>query len=62
MNSDIIVGRWKQLKGQVWQALAEWSGSDCVWLAGSNDFLAGVLQEDYGQNTHHARQYRTAGV
>ena len=19
MNSDIIVGRWKQLKGQVWQ-------------------------------------------
>ncbi|HGM7059281.1 TPA: CsbD family protein [Serratia marcescens] len=49
MNSDIIVGRWKQLKGQVWQAWAEWSGSDYAWLAGSNDFLAGVLQEDYGR-------------
>ena len=49
MNSDIIVGRWKQLKGQVWQAWAEWSGSDGAWLAGSNDFLVGVLQEDYGR-------------
>ncbi len=34
MNSDIIVGRWKQLKGRVWQAWAEWSGSDCAgWPA-----------------------------
>ncbi|MCP1107847.1 stress-response protein [Serratia nevei] len=49
MNSDIIVGRWKQLKGQVWQAWAAGGGSDGAWLAGSNDFLAGVLQEDYGR-------------
>ncbi|MNE46402.1 hypothetical protein D3C80_1407390 [compost metagenome] len=49
MNSDIIVGRWKQLKGQVWQAWAEFSGNDGLWLAGSNDCLSGVLQEDYGR-------------
>ncbi|WP_431223825.1 CsbD family protein [Serratia sp. L9] len=49
MNSDIILGRWKQLKGQIWQAWAELSGNDCTWLAGSNDCLSGVLQEDYGR-------------
>jgi len=60
MNSDIIVGRWKQLKGQVWQALAEWSGSDWVWLAGSNDFLAGVLQEDYGRERDAVSSEKTS--
>ncbi len=60
MNSDIIVGRWKQLKGQVWQAWAEWSASDCVWLAGSNDFLAGVLQEDYGRERDAVSSEKTS--
>ena len=60
MNSDIIVGRWKQLKGQVWRALAEWSGSDSVWLAGSNDFLAGVLQEDYGRERDAVSSEKTS--
>ncbi|MFC0226620.1 CsbD family protein [Serratia aquatilis] len=49
MNSDIIVGRLKQLKGQAWQVWAEFSGNDFTWLSGSNDFLSGVLQEDYGK-------------
>ncbi|BEM85432.1 stress-response protein [Serratia marcescens] len=60
MNSDIIVGRWKQLKGQVWQAWAEWSGNDCAWLAGSNDFLAGVLQEDYGRERDAVSSEKTS--
>ncbi|GAA3587317.1 MAG: CsbD family protein [Gibbsiella quercinecans] len=49
MNSDIILGRWKQLKGQLWQAWGQVSGNDCAWLGGSNDVLSGVLQEDYGK-------------
>ncbi|HEI8505194.1 TPA: stress-response protein [Serratia marcescens] len=52
MNSDIIVGRWKQLKGQVWQAWAEWSGS--------NDFLVGVLQEDYGRERDAVSSEKTS--
>ncbi len=60
MNSGIIVGRWKQLKGQVWQAWAEWSGSDYAWLAGSNDFLAGVLQEDYGRERDAVSSEKTS--
>ena len=60
MNSDIIVGRWKQLKGQVWQAWAEWSGSDDAWLAGNNDFLVGVLQEDYGRERDAVSSEKTS--
>ncbi|WP_163371814.1 CsbD family protein [Enterobacter hormaechei] len=60
MNSDFFVGRWIQLKGLVWQALADWSGSDCVWLAGSNDFLAGVLQEDYGRERDAVSSEKTS--
>lgn len=41
MNGDIVVGKWKQIRGQVRSTLAE-------WLAGNNDCLLGLLQEDYG--------------
>lgn len=48
MNGDIVVGKWKQIRGQVRSTLAEWLGSDGEWLAGNNDCLLGLLQEDYG--------------
>ena len=60
MNSDIILGRWKQLKGRVCQALAEWSDSDCIWLMGSNDCLSGVLQEDYGREQDKVSSGKTS--
>lgn len=49
MNSDIIVGRYKQLKGQLWLMWAEWFDHDCAWVAGNNGWLSGILQEDYGR-------------
>lgn len=52
MNSDIFVGKWKQFKGRVWLMLAEMVDSDSVWLAGSNECLSGVLQEDYGREQY----------
>ncbi len=48
MNGDIVVGKWKQIRGQVRSTLAEWLGHDGEWLAGNNDCLLGLLQEDYG--------------
>ncbi|CAI1693084.1 CsbD family protein [Serratia plymuthica] len=60
MNSDIILGRWKQLKGQVCQTVAEWSGSDCIWLMGSNDCFSGVLQEDYGREQDEVSSEKTS--
>lgn len=49
MNSDIVAGKWKQLKGQVWLVWAELFDSDDAWFTGSNDYLSGMLQEDYGR-------------
>jgi uncharacterized protein YjbJ (UPF0337 family) len=49
MNSDIVIGRWNQLKGLMFQAWSQVSGSDCAWLAASNNSFSGVLQEDYGK-------------
>lgn len=49
MNSDIVIGKWKQWRGSLWELWAEWFDSDAVWLAGNSDFLAGVLQEHYGK-------------
>ncbi len=54
MNSDIVVGRLKQWKSQVWLLWAEWFDSDCAWVAGSNDYLSGMLQEDYGKSIQPA--------
>ncbi|MGG2141566.1 CsbD family protein [Symbiopectobacterium sp. RP] len=47
MNSDIVVGLWKQLRGNFWALWAEWFDSDCAWLESNNDYLAGILQQDY---------------
>mgnify|MGYP000978978839 FL=1 len=52
MNSDIIVGKYKQWKGQLWLIWAEWFDSDCAWVAGNNDWFSGILQEDYGREQH----------
>ncbi|CAJ0994779.1 hypothetical protein SODG_007046 [Sodalis praecaptivus] len=39
MNNDIVVGRLKQWKSQMWLLWAEWFDSDCAWVAGSNESL-----------------------
>ncbi|MEC5320474.1 stress-response protein [Brenneria populi subsp. brevivirga] len=54
MNSDIVVGKWKQLKGNFLAMWAEWFDSDCAWLEGNNGYLSGVLQEDYGKEYEKA--------
>jgi uncharacterized protein YjbJ (UPF0337 family) len=48
MKSDILEGKWKQLKGEVkiwWGRLTD---DDLDQIAGSKDKLIGKLQERYG--------------
>ena len=52
MNSDIVVGKWKQWKGQMWLYWAALTDSDGAWVAGSNDLFTGVIQEDYGREEY----------
>ncbi|RLM24484.1 stress-response protein [Brenneria alni] len=59
MNSDIVVGKWKQWKGNFWSMWAEWFDSDCAWLEGNNGYLSGVLQEGYGKEHEEVSSEKT---
>lgn len=47
-NTDILEGKWKQLKGKARQKWAELTDDDLERIAGNRDELVGILQEKYG--------------
>ncbi|WP_417396671.1 CsbD family protein [Gimesia chilikensis] len=48
MNSDIIQGKWKQIKGQVKQKWGELTDDELDQIDGKRDELVGKIQEHYG--------------
>lgn len=48
MNSDILAGKWKQLKGRVKEQWADLTDDDIVKAEGNYDKLIGTIQERYG--------------
>ena len=48
MNSDIIQGKWTQIKGSVQKAWGELTNDDLDQINGDRKKLAGKLQERYG--------------
>jgi uncharacterized protein YjbJ (UPF0337 family) len=48
MNRDILVGKWKQKRGQVKQWWGKVTDDDLDRIDGDVDELAGILQERYG--------------
>jgi uncharacterized protein YjbJ (UPF0337 family) len=48
MNTDILSGMWKQLKGEVKQNWGKLTDDDITQISGSRDKLVGMLQERYG--------------
>jgi uncharacterized protein YjbJ (UPF0337 family) len=48
MNSDILEGKWKQLKGRVQETWGELTNDEIDQIQGKRDVLAGKLQEKYG--------------
>ena len=48
MNSDIIGGKWEQLKGKARQQWAKLTNDDIELVKGDAQTLAGRLQERYG--------------
>ena len=48
MNSDIIQGKWKQIKGQAKQKWGELTDDDLDQIDGKRDELVGKIQEHYG--------------
>jgi uncharacterized protein YjbJ (UPF0337 family) len=48
MNSDILKGKWKQIRGEAKAWWGKLTDNDLDRAAGKFEVLAGVLQEKYG--------------
>jgi uncharacterized protein YjbJ (UPF0337 family) len=56
MNSNVLEGKWKQLRGEVRRVWGKLTNSDVDKVKGSYERLAGVLQERYGYNREQAEK------
>ena len=59
MNSDILKGKWLQLRGTVKKQWGKLTDDDLDKVDGDMDKLAGVLQERYGYSREQAKQELT---
>jgi uncharacterized protein YjbJ (UPF0337 family) len=48
MNTDILQGKWKQIRGEMKTWWGELTDDDLDKVAGERDKLVGVMQERYG--------------
>ncbi|HRQ38098.1 MAG TPA: CsbD family protein [Chloroflexota bacterium] len=56
MNSDILEGKWNQVKGKVRQKWGALTDDDMERIAGKRDELVGVVQERYGRSRAQAER------
>jgi uncharacterized protein YjbJ (UPF0337 family) len=56
MNSNVLEGRWQQLKGEIRSQWSKLTDDDIERIAGNKDKLIGALQEKYGYVWDEARQ------
>lgn len=48
MNTDILKGKWAQMKGEVKSKWGELTDDDLTQIDGEREKLSGKLQEKYG--------------
>ena len=56
MNSDILKGKWNQLKGDVQRQWGELTNDDVDMVEGDANKLAGIIQERYGKSKEEAER------
>jgi uncharacterized protein YjbJ (UPF0337 family) len=56
MNSDILEGKWKQLRGKVREEWGELTDDELDQIAGKRDQLVGKIQEKYGYTRDEAER------
>lgn len=54
MNSDILQGKWRQLRGSVKEAWGDLTDDELTEIDGRRERLAGKLQEKYGWTRERA--------
>ncbi len=64
MNTDIIKGKWTQLKGKTKAQWGKLTDDDLDYAEGNAEYLAGRVQERYGiakdEAEKQVREYRDA--
>jgi len=56
MNSDILRGKWNQLKGSARSKWGQLTNDDVDRIQGDSEKLLGILQERYGQGREWAER------
>ncbi len=62
VNSDIIEGHWKELKGKVQQEWGKFTNDDVLKMKGTFNELEGMLQQKYGYEKAEAEKQIQAFV
>lgn len=55
MNSDVLKGNWKQLRGNIKEAFGKLTDDDLLQAEGSADKMLGALQARYGYTKDQAQ-------
>lgn len=55
MNTDILKGKWHQVKGQARVQWGKLTDDDLAQVEGESEKLIGLLQERYGYNRQKAQ-------
>lgn len=60
MNSDILEGNWKQLKGKIREQWGKLTDDDLDVIEGMRDQITGKIQEKYGVTKQEAEKQLNA--
>lgn len=56
MNTDVLKGKWRQMKGEAQVQWGKLTNDDLDQIEGESDKLVGKLQERYGYARERAQQ------
>ena len=56
MNSDILKGKWNQIKGDAKKSFGKFTDDDMMVIEGDATKAAGILQERYGYTREEAEK------
>jgi uncharacterized protein YjbJ (UPF0337 family) len=56
INTDILSGKWKQLKGEIKKQWGQLTDDDLQIVEGQHEKLVGLVQERYGYARERAEQ------
>ncbi len=57
MNSDILKGKWNQIKGDVKKSFGKLTDNDMLVIEGDANKAVGLLQERYGYTREEAEKH-----